>query len=91
MRKNSNKVLTVATLVARNAKQAMVESGGVCVWQESGSSRREGVFTFEKELYKLCTFDTISKDNAAINCITVQHRKGSFPSTLTGHTALVIT
>jgi hypothetical protein len=29
-------VLTVATLVARNAKQATVGSGGVCVWRECG-------------------------------------------------------
>jgi hypothetical protein len=34
----------------------------------------------------LCTFNVICKDNAAINCVTVQHKKGSFPSTLTGHT-----
>jgi hypothetical protein len=35
--------------------------------------------------YQKCIFNAISKDNAAINCITVQHkRKSSFPSTLTG-------
>jgi hypothetical protein len=28
-------------------------------------------------------------DNTAIKHITVQHKKGSFPSTLTGHTTLV--
>jgi hypothetical protein len=33
-----------------------------------------------------CTFNAICKDNTAINRIIVQHRKGSFPSTLTGHT-----
>jgi hypothetical protein len=37
------KVLTVATLVARNANEAMVAlmvgSGGVCVWRESGVRR----------------------------------------------------
>jgi hypothetical protein len=43
-----------------------------------------------KKFYKLCTFDAICKDNAAMNCITVQHRKCSFPSTLTGHTKLVL-
>jgi hypothetical protein len=30
---------------------------------------------FIKKLYKCCTFNTIWKDNAAINCITVQHKK----------------
>jgi hypothetical protein len=37
-------------VAARNANDAlvapMVGSGGVCVWQESGFSRREDVFTF---------------------------------------------
>jgi hypothetical protein len=106
-RKNLNEVLTVATLVARNANHAMVApmvgSGEVCfwlesgvrrsvlcwcVWQESGFSRREDVFTFnllKNKLYKLCTFNAICKDNAAINCITVQHKKVSLPSTITGH------
>jgi hypothetical protein len=65
-----NWVIMVATLVARNAKEAMVTpgvgSGGVCVggslescgrvlcwcvWQESGFSRCENVFTFNL-LYK---------------------------------------
>jgi hypothetical protein len=40
----------VATLAAENVNEAMVApvvgSGGVCVWQESGFSRREVVFTF---------------------------------------------
>jgi hypothetical protein len=39
---------------------------------------------FIKKFYKLCTFSTICEGNAAINCVTVQHNKGSFPSTLTG-------
>jgi hypothetical protein len=43
-------VLAVATLVARNANEAMVaptvESGGVFLWQESDFSRREDLFTF---------------------------------------------
>jgi len=30
------KVPSVATLVARNSNKAMVVSGGVCVWLESG-------------------------------------------------------
>jgi hypothetical protein len=44
MREKLNYVLTVATLVARNAKEAMVESGGVCVWRESGGRFCVGAF-----------------------------------------------
>jgi hypothetical protein len=44
------KVLTVATVV-ENAKEAMVASimgsGGFSVWWESGSSRRQDVFTYD--------------------------------------------
>jgi hypothetical protein len=72
-----------------------LESGGqfgVGVWKESGFSRREDVFTLNLlkiKFYTFFTFNVICKDNAAINCITVEHIKGSFPSTLTGHTTLV--
>jgi hypothetical protein len=55
--------LTVATLVVRNADEAMVGSGGVrrsvscwCVWQESGFSRREDVFTFHLLIKKCYNF-----------------------------------
>jgi hypothetical protein len=71
----------LATLIARNANEAMVAnmvgSGGVCVWQESGFSRCEDVFAFNfiKNVYKFCTFNAISKDNAAINFITAQHKE----------------
>jgi hypothetical protein len=44
---------------------------------------------FMKNFYKFRTFDAICKDNTAINCIAIQHKKGLFPSTLTGHTTLV--
>jgi hypothetical protein len=40
---------------------------------------------------KFYTYNMICKDNAAINCIIVQHKRCSLPSTLTGHTTLVIT
>jgi hypothetical protein len=43
---------------------------------------------FIKKFYKFCTLNAIYKDNAAINCIIAQHKKVSFPSTLTGHTTL---
>jgi hypothetical protein len=87
----------VAALVARNANEVMVGSGGVCVWresgarwsvlclyvwQESGFSRREDVFTFNLPFFFLfqkfnefCTFNAICKDNAAINCVSVEHKK----------------
>jgi hypothetical protein len=44
---------------------------------------------FIKKCYKFCTFNAICKENVAMNCITVKHKTGSFPSTLTGHTTLV--
>lgn len=34
-----NKVLRVASLVARNENSAMMRSGAVCVWQEAGVRR----------------------------------------------------
>jgi hypothetical protein len=45
----------------------------------------EDVFAFNL-VYKFYTSNAICKDNAAINCITVQHKKVSFPLTLTGQT-----
>lgn len=40
--------------------------------------------------YEFCNFNTICKDNGAMNCSTAQHKKNSpFPSTMTGHTTLV--
>jgi hypothetical protein len=51
-----------------------------CVWQEPGCSRREDVFTFNllktENLLKFCTFNAMYKDDAAINCITVQYNRG---------------
>jgi hypothetical protein len=44
---------------------------------------------FIKKSCTLCTSSAVCKDNAAINCITLQQRKGSFLSTLTCHTTLV--
>jgi hypothetical protein len=34
---------------------------------------------FMKKFYKFYTFNVIFKDNAAINCITVQNKKGFIP------------
>jgi hypothetical protein len=39
--------------------------------------------------FKICTLNGICKENAVINCIICQDKEGSFPSNLTGHTALV--
>jgi hypothetical protein len=46
-------------------------------WQKSGVSRREDVLILiylVNKCYKFCTFNAISKDNAAINYITVLPR-----------------
>jgi hypothetical protein len=51
----------------------------LCVWQESGFNRREDVLTFNlffKKCYKFYTFNTICKNNAEINYVSVQHKKG---------------
>jgi hypothetical protein len=42
-----------------------------------------------KKFDGFCTFNAICKDNSAINCVIVQHKGGSFASTLTGHAMLV--
>jgi len=39
---------------------------------------------YVKKFYKLCTFNAICKDDAAINCITVHHETFSFPSNFNG-------
>jgi hypothetical protein len=46
------------------------------------------LISLTKKFCKSHTFNAICKNNAAINCITVE-RTGSFPSTSTGHTSLV--
>jgi hypothetical protein len=47
---------------------------------------------FIKRFYKYCTFNAICRDNAEINCITVQRKKkvSFFSSALTTHTTLVL-
>jgi hypothetical protein len=56
------------------------------IWLQSPFSH---LIYFIKKFYKFRTFNAICKDNSAINYITVQHKKSSFPSTLTGRAALV--
>jgi hypothetical protein len=83
----------VVTLVARDANEAMVGSGGFRIGRslESGSWFCVSVFGsnlasvtvkmfshliyFTKKFYAFCTFNAIFKDDAAINCITFQHKK----------------
>jgi hypothetical protein len=48
------------------------------------------VIYFITTLYKFCTFNAICEDNAAINCIIVQHKKGSFSSVLTDCSVLTV-
>lgn len=68
-------------MVARNANASAVGSGGICVWKESEFSRREDVFifnlTYKEDTQILLTFNAISKDNVAINRITVQQKSSS--------------
>jgi hypothetical protein len=59
----------------------LVRFAGICF------SHRKDVFTFNLQkntFYKLCTFNTIFKDTAAINCITVQHKKRFIPVNFDG-------
>jgi hypothetical protein len=75
----------VATLVAKNANQALGGGGGVWRRGESGGGFCVGacgtvnmfslLMLFIKKFYKCFTFNTICKDNGAINCITVQIKK----------------
>jgi hypothetical protein len=78
----------------------MVGSGGVCVWRESGGRFWVSAFgrnlaliavemfshliQFIKKFYKFCIFNAICKDNAAINCITVQRKKKLIPVNFDG-------
>jgi hypothetical protein len=62
----------------------------VCAFGRNMTSTGEKMFThiiyFIKTFYKFSTFNVIFNDNSLINCITVQHKKGSLLSTLMGHT-----
>jgi hypothetical protein len=73
-----------------------MESGSLfCVGASGRNLASVGVEMFSHLIYflkkcdKFCIFNAICKDNTAINCSSVQHNSGSFPSTLTGHTTLV--
>jgi hypothetical protein len=81
--------------LAESAFGESLESGGrFCVGAFSRNLASVAVKMFSHSICfinkfcKCCTFSAICEYNAAINCVTVQHKKGSFPSTLTGHTTL---
>jgi hypothetical protein len=61
------------------------------VWQESGFSRRDNVFTFNlpyKNFVYFLAFDSICKHDVAISCVTVLYKVSSLPSTLICYTKL---
>jgi hypothetical protein len=50
-----------------------------CIWQESDFSRSEYFFKFNllyNFFYKFFTFNAICRDNAGINRVTLQYKKG---------------
>jgi hypothetical protein len=76
--KNTNEA-TVALMMGSGGS---LKSGGrFCVGTFSRNLASVAVKMFShliyfiKKLYKFCTFNEIFKDNAAINSITVQHKK----------------
>jgi hypothetical protein len=70
--RNANEAL-VAPTVGSGGVYVWRESGVrrsvlcLCIWQESGFSRREDAFTFNlvKEFYKPCSFNATCKDDTA--------------------------
>jgi hypothetical protein len=62
-------------MVGSGGPSGSLESGGrffVCVWQSPKSCFH--INLLKRKLYILCSFIEIYKDNAVINCITVQHK-----------------
>jgi hypothetical protein len=90
----------MAILVARNADEAMLaplvgssgsleSDGRFCVGAFGRNLASAVVKMFShliyfKKKYKFCTLNAICKDNSAINCDTVQHKRGLFPFPVTG-------
>jgi hypothetical protein len=64
-----------------------LESGGrfcVVVFGRNAASVTVIIFSsliYLETRYKFHTFSAICKGNAAVNCVTLQHRKGFLPST----------
>jgi hypothetical protein len=69
----------VVILVAKIANEAMVplmaRSGGGLALGHCKDAFTFDLGCFIKTFCKFCTFSAICKDNAAIICITVQHKK----------------
>jgi hypothetical protein len=49
------------------------------IWASVAVKMFSHLIYFIKKFYKCCTFNAICKDNAVINCVTFQSKKGSFP------------
>jgi hypothetical protein len=58
-------------------------------WQEFWFRMFSHLIYSLKKYYKCCIFNAICIDDAAVNYITLQHENHLFPSSSTGHTALV--
>jgi hypothetical protein len=84
--RNVNEAIVVPVLGSGGVcawRESGVRRSGLClcVWQESGFSRLKmcsHLIYFINKFYKCCTFNAICKDNATINCITVQHKEVHF-------------
>lgn len=100
-RKNWSWDQMVAALLARNTNKAIsafsgsLESGSQfrvgCIWQESGCGWCRFGF-LNNEVWRLRNRSrvTLYRDNAAMNCTTVEHKKRFIPISLDGsHTQLV--
>jgi hypothetical protein len=82
--------------LAESAFSGSLESGGrFCVGAFGRNMASVAVKIFSNSIYfikksfNFCTFNAICKDKSAIHCMIVQYKKGSFPSSLKGHTKLV--
>jgi hypothetical protein len=80
--RNANKA-TVAPMVG-SAFGGSLESSGrfllvhlARIWPQSPKMISHLIYFIQK-FYKFCTLNEICKDNDAINCFSVQHKRGSF-------------
>jgi hypothetical protein len=101
-----SEVLTVSTLVARNANEAMVAYGRVCICLESGrrfvSAHLAGIWlqspqkmfshltTLQRDVTHVALCTRLAKTVPQHAVVPFDTQKGPIPSTLTGHTRLLI-
>jgi thioredoxin-related protein len=85
----------VATLVARNANEAMMagvrnleSTDRICI-DVFGRNTFSYLTEFKKKFYTFRTFNAICRENTAINCINSQHKLRSSPSNSTGYTTIL--